>query len=108
MTDVHTMATVYTVSALPPDHRENGLFAVTVEWRGHYDGSDKWAACRHRQCLDVNGEWDWESIPSEREDDWLATHRFDLETALRLAQQAAPNITVNGFTPADVLARGTR
>lgn len=102
MTDlpVHTTATTYTVSALPLDHPENGHFSITVEWRGE----GRWAVCRFRQCLDANGEWDYESIPSEREDDWLDAHRFGLDTALRLAQQAAPTIRVNGYSVTDVLA----
>ena len=41
--------------------------------------------------------------PSGREDDWLATHRFDLDTALNLAKEAAPKLTTNGFTVADAL-----
>ncbi len=41
--------------------------------------------------------------PSERDDDWLDAHRFDLDTALMLAKEAAPKVTVNGFTVADAL-----
>lgn len=40
-----------------------------------------------------------------REDDWLAAHRFDLDTALKLAREAAPHVTVNGRTVADALTR---
>jgi hypothetical protein len=41
--------------------------------------------------------------PSEREDDWLDTHRFDLDTALKLAKEQAPLVTVNGYTVTDAL-----
>jgi hypothetical protein len=39
--------------------------------------------------------------PHGRSAAWLAAHRFDLDTALRLAQAAAPTVTVNGRTAAD-------
>lgn len=61
---------------------------------------DRWAVLRWSRCLGADGEWDYESIPSERTDEWKATHRFDLDTALRLAQEAAPKVTVNGWTVA--------
>jgi hypothetical protein len=84
---------------LPPDHREHGHFEVTVEWRG--DG--RWAVMHMGYCLGLDGDWEYESIPSERRDEWLATHRFDLDTALRLAREAAPEVTVNGWTVERVL-----
>ena len=96
---MHTMATRYSVSALPPDHCEAGHFTIEVEWRG----AGRWAVCRHRMCLGTDGEWDFESVPTERAEKWLAAHRFDLHTAMRLAREAAPGLTVNGFTVADVI-----
>lgn len=92
--------TQFEVSLLPEDDINYRVFVVTVEARG----ADRWAVVRHRQCLGVDGEWSWESIPSEREDDWLAAHRFDLETAKRLAAEAAPGINVNGMTAVEALA----
>lgn len=94
-------ATEYTVSCIPEDHIDRGHFEITVAYRGR----SLWAVARHRQCLGTDGEWDWESIPSERTDEWLATHRFDLDTALALAREAAPRVTINGFTVEDVLRR---
>jgi len=95
-----TRPTTYEVSCLPQDHPDGFSWALRVEYRGR----GKWAVLRSgKRCLSSTGEWDWESIPSEREDDWLATHRFDLDTALRLAQEAAPHVVVNGLTPAGLL-----
>ena len=91
----------FEVSVLPEDDINCPYFVVTVETRG----SGRWAVVRNRQCLGADGEWSWESIPSEREDEWLATHRFDLETATRLAVETAPGISVNGMTAAQALAR---
>lgn len=91
----------FEVSLLPEDDINYPLFVIAVESRG----AGRWAVVRHRQCLGADGEWSWESIPSEREDEWLATHRFDLETAKRLAIEAAPGVYINGMTAAQALAR---
>lgn len=101
MSSVRAAATTYTVSMLPFDHIDNDTFAITVEKRSE----DLWAVIHHRTCLGTDGKWDYESIPSERTDEWLATHRFDLVTALRLAREAAPKIRVNGFTAQQIAAR---
>ena len=84
-------------SAAPDAH----VFEITVEYRGNR----RWAILRHGQCLGADGTWDYELRPSEREDEWIASHRFDLDTALRLAKEAAPGVTVNGLAAADALAR---
>jgi hypothetical protein len=98
---VNVQITGYLVSCLPLDHIDASAFSVTVEWRGH----DRWAVCRFRECFAADGTWSWESVPSEREDEWLATHRFDWDTAMVLATKACQNLTVNGITVQDVLAR---
>ncbi|MGY0065155.1 hypothetical protein ACWY4P_53540 (plasmid) [Streptomyces sp. LZ34] len=94
--------TRYVVSLFPPDDHNGALFNLAVEYRGR----GLWAVVRLKQCLNASGQWSYESIPSEREDDWLAEHRFDLDTALKLAKEAAPHVTVNGRTAAEARARG--
>jgi hypothetical protein len=101
MTDVEVTVTRYTVSAIP----ENNINRPHLEIEVVYRGDGMWAVSRHRECLGTDGQWEWEPSPSNREDDWLATHRFDLDTALQLAQEAAPHLTVNGHTVEQVLAR---
>jgi hypothetical protein len=103
-TKARIQATEYTVNCLPEDDTDGHVFALTVAYRGH----GLWAVLRHGSCLGSDGEWDYELRPSERESDWLATHRFDLETALKLAEEAAPKVTVNGYTVADALAMHAR
>lgn len=94
--------TAYTVNCLPEDDINARHFALTVEYRG--DG--RWAVCRSgRGCLGVDGAWDYEARPSAHEDGWIAAHRFDLDTALRLAREAAPHVEVNGITVVQALAR---
>lgn len=102
--EARVQATAYTVNCLPEDDTDGHVFALTVEYRGR----DRWAVLRHGRCLGTDGQWDYEVRPSEREDDWLATHRFDLDTALKLAKEAAPRVRVNGFTVADALAMHER
>jgi hypothetical protein len=100
-TAVTTRPTTYTVSALPEDDINADLFAITVEYRGR----GLWAVKRLSQCLAADGSWSYEPTPSGREDDWLAEHRFSREEALRLAEAAAPGVTVNGITVAEALRR---
>lgn len=98
----HVRATRYEVSCLPDGHDDLGHFSITVEYRGR----DRWAVLqRGRWCLSNTGEWDYEPTPSDRTGEWLAAHRFDRDTALRLAREQAPLIRVNGHTVADALAR---
>lgn len=100
--EVFATPTEYTVSCIPESNINRGHFEITVSYRG--DG--RWAVTRHRWCLSADGEWEFEMRPSEREDEWLATHRFDLDTALALARREAPKVKVNGFAVADILAQG--
>lgn len=92
------------VSAISEAHEMHDLFAVKVEWRG----SDRYAVKRRSQCLATDGTWDYEQVPSERTDDWIATHRFSYDEALRLARQACLEAKVNGMTVDDVLAEAGR
>lgn len=95
--------TQFAVSCLPPDSIDSAVFTIKVEWRG--PSQNRYAVTRMGYCLGSDGEWDHEPIPSSRTDEWLASHRFDLDTALRLATEHAPKIVVNGHTVADVLTR---
>jgi len=95
----------YTVSCLPRRDMDTHLFEIRIEERGQMNGTTRWAVCRMGYCLNRRGRWDYEMLPSSRTDRWIAGHRFDLATATRLAKKAAPLITVNGFTVADMLNR---
>lgn len=95
------MATQFTVSLFAVDSIDRHLFDLTVEQRS----PGRWAVCRMRDCLGADGRWDFEPSPSNREDDWLEAHRFDLDTALRLAHRAAPDVVVNGVTAREAADR---
>ncbi|WP_069625360.1 hypothetical protein [Streptomyces niveus] len=91
----------YEVSILPEDDINRHVFNIDVEYRG--DG--RWAVTRHGSCLGADGEWDFGIKEYDRGDNWLTAHRFDLDTALRLARQHAAHIVVNGHTALDAYRR---
>lgn len=94
----HGKITEYTVCVVPGETLEAHAYAITVA----YTGGDRWAVRRHGRCLNTDSSWDWERKASERDDDWLAAHRFDHDTALRVAAEHAPNVTINGVRAADL------
>lgn len=100
--DVAVHATRFQVTVLPLDDVNASNWSLIVEYRGH----DRWAVLRGaRMCLSRGGSWDYEVIPSEREDEWIAEHRFEYAEAIRLAIHHAPTVVVNGMTATEVLAR---
>jgi len=109
-TTVHARATTYSVSCLPDDPVDGNSWEIAVEFRGGVtiDGEPRpldrqWAVIfRGLWHLSHDGTWDLRGDQSD--DEWLATHRFDLETALRVAAEQAPLVKVSGMTAADLLA----
>jgi hypothetical protein len=93
-------ATEYAVNCLPEDGLDSHVFEVRVQYRG----AGRYAVIKHGQmCLGADGTWDHGVKEYDRGDAWLDAHRFDLDTALRLAKEQAPLVTVNGYTVADAL-----
>src|ERR1700744_5322415 len=89
--NVRIEPTQYAVSILPRDHEDGHMWTVTVEYRG----KGLWGVFRSgRDCLGADGQWDWEPSPSNRDDDWLETHRLPLGRALFLAEEAARTMVV--------------
>jgi hypothetical protein len=94
--------TGYTVSCLPYDDLNSSAFSIKVDYAGH----GQWAVRSGTgRCLDAERRWDYEPSPCERTDGWLAKYRHDLDTALRLAKEQAPLVTVNGYTVEQALGR---
>lgn len=91
---VHAEVTQVTVCAVDERSDDWMELAITVE----KTAPDRWAVRRHRRCLSRSGGWVWESVPTERTDEFLAEHRFGFAEALRRAREAAPHVTVNGYT----------
>jgi len=88
--------TRYTVSLFPADSPQRYLYDIAVEERT----PGKWAVCWMRQCFGADGEWDVD-YPAGRDAAWLELHRFDRDTALRLAKLAAPHVVAGDRTAAE-------
>jgi len=82
-------ATQYLITCIPEDKDPAGYRGITVEYRG----CDRYAVLHHTLCLNTDGTWDREMPSSERNDEWLDSHRFDLDSALSLAKRQAPLVT---------------
>lgn len=67
---------------------------MSVEHRG----LGRYAVIHQGECADAAGIFSYESMPSHRADEWIASHRFDLATA-RLGGE----VVSMGRTAADVL-----
>lgn len=83
-----TIAKYLVADAALQGHRDYRHFAISVQLRGH----GQWVVHHQGEYLDKDGRWT------------LEEHRFDEETAKRLAVEAAPHVVVNGKTIGDVLA----
>lgn len=89
----------YYVTGLPDDDENAFTWMISIEWRGP---GDLWAVMHHGKCLSTTPDWwDYEPSPSNREDDWKATHRFPWETAVDLAVNALPKLVINGLSVRD-------
>ncbi len=61
-----------------------GNTRVRVEWRGSR-GTDTWAVVETGMCLNRDGDWEYEPLPSRRDEEFFTRCRFSLDEALRLA-----------------------
>ena len=87
------------VTGLPDDNEDAFTWMLTIEWRGP---GDLWAVMHHGRCLATDRvTWDMEPSPSNRDDDWKATHRFPWEQAVDHAVNALPKLVINGLCVRD-------
>jgi len=93
---VWSKPTTYTVCAVPETVRDWDIFAITVEETAPGRWAVRWRSC----CLNVNLEWQREPPLSERDADFLAWCRFDLDSAVDAARRMAPDLKRNGITAA--------
>jgi len=99
------------VSCLPEDHDDRWTFTIQVEYRGN----GLYAVRRNLRFADANGTWEYEppsledgsEADARAEEAWREAHRFDHDTALRLARGLAPTLTYRGRSVADVLTEET-
>jgi len=107
MTDVRVTVTSYEVSIWPEDcsGMDSAMYCCSVVHSGHGNWTvRRGSASSDAPVLGTDGEWYRERLPSERTREELAEHRFDLETALKLARDMAPKVELNGLTAEQALA----
>jgi hypothetical protein len=97
MSGIRVNPTTFTVHGLPEDDVNSQVWSLTIEWRG----PDSWAVCHLNRCLSFDGEWDYEPLPSSRDEAWLANHRFTHGEALDLAIEFYPKLVINGLRVVD-------
>ena len=78
---------VYSGEAVAVEQRDNGICLGG-------SGKKRWAVCHRGLCLsNKTGEWDYEPMPSSRDDEWLEEYRFtNLDVALEAAKKARDDI----------------
>lgn len=54
---------------------------ISIEFRGRYGERTSWAIVRGRSTLNTDGSWEYEPMPSNRDDAYIARTRFTLEDA---------------------------
>ncbi len=73
----------------------SGRNAILVERVSQRDGSDLWAVRLHGQCLNKQGEWEAEPMPSSRDSDFLTRCRFATsDAAIDAALCASPQLAL--------------
>jgi hypothetical protein len=108
MTDARVTASSYEVSIWPEEcsGMDQAMYCCSVVYSGYGNWSvRRGGASSDAPVLGADGEWHHERLPSDRTRKELARDRFDLETALRLARDMAPRVTLNGLTAEQALAR---
>ncbi len=77
--------------------RIDGRAEVVIDRMGQMDGTHKWAIRDGRMCFSKKGEWEHESMPSNRPDNWVDTHRFDTFGEASAMAQAAAKVKIDQY-----------
>lgn len=87
-------ASEYTIDPCPTHPVEPALFAVKIEWRGE----DRWRVTHMSHVYGADGTFEYEGSNHREDENYMATHRFDLDTAVELARRIAPTVKVGRMT----------
>src|SRR5574337_49177 len=79
---------------LPDDTSE-----VRLERCKQRDGSYKWAVRRGGACMNIDGEFEYEPMPSSRDNAFLARCRFDSAESAYAAWELTHNVELRGAEP---------
>jgi hypothetical protein len=65
---------------------QRGRSPIRIERARRATGGDLWKVMRDGDCLTRMGEWEWEPMPSSRDDEFISRCRFDdVESAVQAA-----------------------
>ena len=102
MTRARRQATSYVVTVWPEGHECHDviLFSLLVRYRGRgqWAVEEGWSTGDHKPVLGSDGKWHIDERGNPR-------LRFPIEEALRMAEEHAPSVTINGTTAVQALAR---
>jgi len=91
-------------SFLPPGLERTDPNARYFEVKASRRGEGKWAVVCMGEVWD--GEyWVYESLPSNRTEEFIAKARFPLEEAVQIAQAATETVKLVGFTYAEFVVK---
>lgn len=94
------------ISPIPLGTFDRDVWAVQVERAGYPGSPGIWAVRNMSRCWNAGtGTWDHEPIPSDRTGEWLAEHRYDYDTAIRIAREICGDVEWNGRTADQIAAR---
>ena len=65
---------------------------IRVEFRG----DNRWAITRDGSCLNRLGEWEYEPLPSSRDEEYLGRNRYSRDEAIEIASDYICK-TINTF-----------
>lgn len=99
----HATEFVFTPAGTDRTNPDTRHFRVTVSWRGE----DTWAVIWMGECWNGTG-WEWEPLPSSRDEEFLSRCRFSLEDACAHARALADTVTPNVATYAQWQARTSK
>jgi hypothetical protein len=108
MSDTRVTVTSYKISIWPEgcSGMDSAMYCCSVVHSGYGNWSvRRGSGSSNAPVLGADGQWHAERLPSERTRKELAEHRFDLDTALKLAHEMASRVTLNGLTAEEALAR---
>ena len=108
MSEPRVTVTSYEVTIWPEDcsGMDSAIYCCSVVHSGYGNWSvRRGSASSGAPVLGIDRQWWRERLPSDRTRRELAEHRFDLETALKLAREMAPRVELNGLTAEEALAR---
>jgi len=71
------------------DPRSKGSDDTRIALAKQMDGSERWAVRCMGNCLNKQGEWEYEPLPSSRDDDFFARCRFGSASEAILAARTA-------------------